>query len=197
MNRSLTVYAVDDGYFPVSRERRVCTIVVVIKTSIIQDTRKVIVFNDMKIKEIKIDSMEITSKIKQLIESYKPTTNDIILFDGITYAGFGVIDLKEIESIIKNIIVFFYRPLNLHKIKRALSANFPDWVKRYDIISNIYNKAITLEVNNLIIRVYSTLNVKNTKEVLRKMILFSPVPEPLRMAHIIASTLSRKALYIS
>ncbi len=197
MNKLLTIYAVDDGYFPIRREKRLYTVLTIVKTHIIHSVEKIIVFDDMKVEKVKIDSMEVTNKVKQLIESYKPAKYDIVLFDGITYAGFGVIDLKEIEPIVDNIIVFFYRPLDLSKIKRALSANFPDWTKRYEIISSIYNRTITLEVDNLVIRVYSTLNTRNTKKVLRETILFSPIPEPLRIAHIIASTLSRKALYTS
>ncbi len=196
MNESLTIYAVDDGYFPTHRKKRLYTVLAIVKTHT-YNIEKVIVFDGLKIEKINVDSMEVTDKIKQLIKTYKPTQDDIVLFDGITYAGFGVIDLKEIETIINNIIVFFYRPLDLSKIRRALSTNFSDWRKRYRIISNIYNKTITLEVNNLTIHVYSTLDIKKTKEVLRKTILFSPIPEPLRIAHIIASTLSRKALYAS
>ncbi len=194
MNKLLTVYAVDDGYFPINR-RKTYTILAIIKTHIYDNHMRTIVFDDLNIEKIMIDSMDVTYKIKELLKLYNPSQHDVLLLDGITYAGFGVVDVKEIKSIVNKIIVFFYRPLDLVKIKKALLANFLDGHIRYNIISKIYNRTFALEINNIVVHVYSTFSMGETKKVLRRTILFSPVPEPLRIAHIVASTLSRKILY--
>ncbi len=194
MNQLLTIYATDDGYFPtLPRKNRQKTILTVIKTHVYRD--KIIVFDDMRIDKIEVDSMEVTNKIKRMISDYKPKGGDILLLDGITYAGFGVIDIGKLKEVIKNIIVFFYRPLDIEKIKNALIKNFHDWYERYSIILEAYRNSAILEISNITIHVYSSFSLGETRKVLEKTILFSPMPEPLRIAHIIASTLSKKTIY--
>ena len=194
MNHSLTIYAIDDGYFPLDKRKHNYTLIVTVKF-LVHPNEKVIIFNDILVERVKIDSLEVTEKIEKMLEAYGPSPDDIVLLDGITYAGFSVVDLKRIRKITKKIIVFFYRPLDLEKIKNALIKNFHDWKLRYNIIENVYSNSIIVEINNITARIYSTFDIMETKSVLERIILFSPIPEPLRIAHIIASTLSKKTIY--
>ncbi len=194
LNQLLTIYAADDGYFPtIPRKNKQKTVLTVIKTRVYRD--KIIVFDDMKIDKIEVDSMEVTNKIRRMISDYKPKRSDVLLLDGITYAGFGVINISKLKEVIKNVIVFFYRPLDIEKIKNALIKNFHDWYERYNIILEVYRNSAVLEINSITMHVHSSFSLRETRKVLEKTTLFSPIPEPLRMAHIIASTLSKKTIY--
>lgn len=113
----------------------------------------------------------------------------IVMLDGITYAGFNVVDINEIygQTGIPVIVVMRSMP-DFEKIKAALKY-FPDGDERWIIIqkagkideisggkekSSIYvqKAGISLEIVHKIIRLTS---------------IRSNIPEPLRVAHLIAT----------
>lgn len=179
----------DDGFFlPCFKGRKGRTLLVGI--SVDEDYPfeiKTLTYN-----YVLIDGRETTrSIIRQLKYHGKPK---LLLLDGITYAGFDVVDPMVIyyETGIPVVVIQQY-PLDLKRIKKALSKNFNDWIDRFRIIEKIVSKYVYLQTRWKVIQYYSLgLKREEIENILRKIMLYSPIPEPLRLAHIIASNISRK-----
>jgi len=119
---------------------------------------------------------------------------DIVMLDGVTYAGFDVADPDLIHSELgKPVITVQQYPLDLDSVESALKKNFRDWSKRFEVIERITRKYRYLETPWKIIQYYASgLEPGDAESILRKLMIYSPIPEPLRIAHMIASAISRK-----
>ncbi|MGC8982436.1 MAG: DUF99 family protein [Desulfurococcaceae archaeon] len=118
---------------------------------------------------------------------------DVILLDGVTYAGFDVVDPERLYvSTGKAVIAILTHPLNLSRIERALRKHFADWKERFTTIKSVYEKAFYVETPWRTLRVYSVgIAVDNATDLIRKLCIYSPIPEPLRIADKVASAISR------
>lgn len=181
-----TIIACDDGYFPpFFKGRKGKTVLVCVKT--VNNTYVA----GLAFKRVVIDGRETTLTIIELVETLKP--GGTILLDGITYAGFDVADALLIhkETHLPVIAVQQY-PLNLDRIKQSLQKHFPDWQERYEIIKNIYRNMYPLSTRWKTIQFSPYgINPKEASKLLIQTMIYSPIPEPLRIADQIASQLSR------
>ncbi len=141
---------------------------------------------------ITVDGRETTRCIIDQVRYHEET--ELILLDGITYAGFDVVDPDTIyHEVGVPVATIQQYPLDLKRIKKALSKNFNDWTERYTVIEKIASKYVYLETRWKIIQYYVVgLERDKLEKILRKTMIYSPVPEPLRLAHLIASCISRK-----
>lgn len=173
------IVAIDDGYFPVTRHGRT-TIAGLLWMH--PNIRTII---DL----VNIDGVDATSKaieIMSYLESCKENT--VVLLDGIAYAGFNFIDPEKVNKTChSDFIVVFYRPLNIDKIKKALEKNFEDWTTRYSVFYKAYqNTKIVLTVKGKT-HVYTNLGLSEVQKIISSTQIYSSIPEPLRLAHLIAS----------
>ncbi|ADI31155.1 DUF99 family protein [Staphylothermus hellenicus] len=184
-----TIIACDDGYFPqFFKGRKGRTVLACIKT------RNNSFIVGIAFKRIIIDGRETTPTITDLVKSLKPCK--AVLLDGITYAGFDVADAMQIheETQVPVITVQQY-PLNLERIKYSLRKHFPDWTKRYEVISRIYRNMYPLSTRWKTIEFSPYgMSPKKASKLLLQTMIYSPIPEPLRIADHIASQISRLIL---
>ncbi len=138
------------------------------------------------------DGNEATEKIIELINSsrHKPQLR-VLMFDGITLAGFNLIDIKKVnEETNLPVIVVNRRKPNLIKVKKALQ-KFPDFAERWIKVKHagkikecglkdrkIYFQAVGMPDEDAT----EVLNISSTR---------SYIPEPLRVAHMIATAVVR------
>lgn len=184
----LKIHSFDDGYFPVHyKGRRGKTILVGLETRGLD-------IDKLSWKPVVIDSRECSLAIIEL--SKLLGESDLILLDGVTYAGFDVVDPDEIHtSTNAPVVVVQQYPLNLERVRRALFRNFTDAYERYVVVEKTVNRFQYLDTPWKTIQYCAVgIEVDKAKEYLLKTMIYSPVPEPLRIAHILASTLSRKVL---
>jgi len=145
---------------------------------------------------VAVDGTDSTRRIvESVIGSAHMEQTRIIMLDGITFGGFNVTDIGEInkKTGIPVIAVVRDRP-DMESIKKALE-RFPDSEKRWELISSA-GKIHSLGVENP-----KTGTVKNicfqkrgigtraAQDVLRVSSTRSFIPEPLRVAHIIGKGL--------
>ncbi len=112
-----------------------------------------------------------------------------VMLDGITYAGFNVVDIQKIyrQTGIPVIVVMRSKP-DFDKIKSALKY-FPDGEERWKIIERagkIEEVAGKKEKSSIYIQ-RAGISLESVNKIIRLTSIRSNIPEPLRVAHLIAT----------
>lgn len=138
--------------------------------------------------EVEVDGMDATEKMINLINSTRHKQQlKVIMLDGITVAGFNIIDIKKLHEKTRLPIIVVNRKIpNLKKVKNALK-NFDDFKERWKVVKNA-GKIKECRVKDKKVYYQSIgLNDEDTKEIISLSSTRSFIPEPLRVAHIIAT----------
>jgi len=144
--------------------------------------------------EVAVDGMDATEKIASMIKK-SPHYNQIrvVVLDGITFAGFNVVDINELfKKVDLPVIAITREKPDLAQIKKALE-NLPEGERRWNAIESA-GKIIKVRTRNTEEAVYmqiAGISQKDAEEILRNTSTRSNIPEALRVAHIIASGLAR------
>lgn len=179
----LLIEAYDDGFFPPHCKGGRChTFIAGVESSSIYPRR--IAWMTVKV--------DLNTSIKAIVDLSRGMDGEVILLDGVTYAGFDVIDPYELhERTGKKIIVIQLYPLNLERIRRALERHFSDWIERFSIIQRVTSEMFYYTTPWRAVRLHLTgITKEGAARILARTMLYSPVPEPLRLADKIASSLS-------
>jgi endonuclease V-like protein UPF0215 family len=108
------------------------------------------------------------------------------MLDGITFGGFNLVNIREIfESTGIPVIVIMRKIPNFEGIKKALK-RFEDWEVRW---TNVLEAGQVYRVDHpepIYIQIYG-IELEDAKEIVRISTTRSAIPEPLRVAHIIAA----------
>ena len=111
----------------------------------------------------------------------------VIMLDGVTYGGFNVVDIKELHerTRLPAIVVMRAEP-DMARIGRALQ-NLPDFDSRWHAIQNA-GKIHEIDVHgNLLYIQCAGIEITDAAKILRLGTTHSHIPEPLRVAHLIAT----------
>ena len=138
--------------------------------------------------DVTIDGVDATEKIIKLINSTRHKQQlKVMMFDGVTLGGFNIVDIKRLNEETNLPVIVINRKLpNLKKVKNALK-NFDDFVERWKTILNA-GKIKEYRVKDRKIYYQSIgLSDEETKEIIDLSSTRSFIPEPLRIAHIIAT----------
>ena len=144
--------------------------------------------------EITIDGLDATEKIAAMIES-SPFYGEIrvVVLDGVTFAGFNVVDINELfKKLNLPVIAVTRQKPDLKKIGKALE-NLPECKKRWRAIERA-GRIIGVQIRNTEEAVYmhiAGVSQEDAEKILRSTSTRSNVPEALRVAHIIASGLTQ------
>jgi len=133
--------------------------------------------------KVNIDGNDSTKKIIDMINKckFKPQLQCIFL-DGIAVAGFNVIDVKELNKKTKiPVIVIIRRKPNIEKIKKTLIK-----INKRNKIKLIEKAGSVVPVGDIYIQL-TGLSIEKAKEILKIVCTRSLIPEPIRIAHLIAS----------
>jgi endonuclease V-like protein UPF0215 family len=147
-------------------------------------------------RQVSIDGDDATCICIDMIEKtkYKKQLKGILL-DGVTLGGFNVVNIKEIHSFTELPVITITRDKpDFKKIEIALKKNFGDWQKRFKVIKNGKLYKITTKHNPIYVK-FVGLNLEEVKEIIKISTIRGVIPEPIRVAHIIASGISRGESY--
>src|SRR5260370_34593235 len=88
-----------------------------------------------RVGRISVDGLDATSVASRLLSSFQPRESPILLA-GATFAGFNIINPRVLQRQFRTptIVVIGSRPNN-KAVKRALTRHFPDWRRRWRILS--------------------------------------------------------------
>jgi len=144
--------------------------------------------------KVQVDGMDATEKLAEMISKspHYPQLR-VIMLNGVTLAGFNIVDIAELHERVKLPVIAVTRDKpNLEDIRRALQ-NLPEAEKRWRTIEKAGKivKVRTREGEDPIY-VHAIGILEETAEIiLKNTSTRSNIPEPLRAAHIIASGLQQ------
>lgn len=143
--------------------------------------------------QIEIDGMDATEKIASMIlESPHYDQLRIVMLNGVTMAGFNVVDIERLYQKVKLPVIAVTRDKpNFDDIKKALR-NLPRGEERWKAIEKA-GKIIEVRTRSREDPIYAHIvgiSEKDAIRILKSTSTRSNIPEALRVAHIIASGLS-------
>ena len=141
--------------------------------------------------KVKIDGNEATKRMVELLKKTRHYQQlNCIMLDGIALAGFNVVDINELSKKAKIPVIVIMRKLpSFRKIQRALNSFMKksEAEKRMEIIKkagDIYSTKI--KARKIYFQI-SGITPSKASEIIRTTATHSLIPEPLRVAHLIAS----------
>jgi len=141
--------------------------------------------------EVSIDGMDATKiLIKLLNKSRHKEQLRIIMLKGITFGGFNTVNISKLyEKTNLPVIVVNRRKPDLKKIKTALK-HFKDFEKRWKCVEDAGKiHKMKIEKNKNIYYQFKGLLKEEVEKIIKLSCTRSLIPEPLRIAHLIASAL--------
>ena len=144
--------------------------------------------------EITIDGLDATEKLVAMIKNsaYYGEIRVIVL-DGVTFAGFNVVDINELSCRVDLPVMSVAREKpDLEEIRHALK-NLPDFEKRWNAMQSagrLLEIQTRVGMNPVYVQTAGILP-EDAENIIKKTSTLSNIPEPLRVAHIVASGLTR------
>jgi hypothetical protein len=140
--------------------------------------------------KITVDGLDATITLNRLLRGLR---FDAVLLSGISFAGFNLIDPHAISRNYRKptIVVSGSRPNN-NSVKKALTLHFKDWRTRWAIISRlgaIHRIQSCGREPPLFFEVVGA-TVQKARFLIRQSARLGRLPEPLRVARIVAKSLT-------
>ena len=146
--------------------------------------------------QVTIDGNDAKFVCKDMIENTRHKKQlKAVLLDGIALGGFNVVDIEGLYNDTNLPILTITRDKpDFDKIKTALKKNFADWKERWNLISRGKLHEIKTTHNPIYVKCIG-VDIKEAKEIIKLSTIRGVVPEPIRMAHLIASGVTRGESY--
>lgn len=148
------------------------------------------IFDGMLFVRVEVDGNDATSKLIKAINSsrHKPQLK-LIMLDGITVGGFNVIDLKELHEKTELPVIAINRKMPDVKSVRNALKNFKDFKTRWEKVKNAGRIKRFKFRDRFIYYQCKGIGREEAEEIIRLSCTRGYIPEPLRVAHLIASSL--------
>jgi len=191
MKEEIRILGFDDGAFEPRSGKQVPVIGVVYRGGKVLD--------GALLTSVTVDGMDATESIVKLINSSRHKQQlKVIMFDGITLAGFNVVDVKKVhqETNIPVLVINRKHP-DLKRVKNALG-NFKDGKERWEMIKHAGKIKDCYVNNNEFRKVYYQsvgLTDDQAKQIIKLSCTRGFIPEPLRVAHLLATAIVRGESY--
>lgn len=147
--------------------------------------------------EVTIDGMDATDKIAEMITTSPHYAQlRVVMLNGVTFAGFNIVDIKKLSQLIGLPIIAVTREEpDFDDIREALT-HLPESEKRWSIIKDSQRliKVKTRRGQDPVYMQIAGISRDDAEKIVKESSTRSNVPEPLRVAHIIASGLTKQRL---
>lgn len=144
----------------------------------------------VKIVRITVDGLDATRKLVKILSEWKI---EAVMLAGVSFAGFNVIDPTIIhEEFGKPVIIISRTKPDNKAVKRALQRHFEDWRVRWNVFNKLglIHKVVVLAEGPPVYVETVGVDVEWAGELIRAFSVCSRVPEPIRVARLIARGLS-------
>jgi endonuclease V-like protein UPF0215 family len=140
--------------------------------------------------EVAVDGMDSTDKLAKLVNTTRHRQQlRMLMLDGLTLGGFNLVDIKELNNRTHlPVIVINRKHPNLKDVKKALK-NFNDYKKRWKVVSRAGKIKVCKMKNWNVYYQNVGLEDEDAEDVIRLSCTHSQIPEPLRVAHLIATAI--------
>jgi endonuclease V-like protein UPF0215 family len=142
---------------------------------------------------VNVDKLDATHAVVQLVKGSRQLPQlKAVLLDGLTMAGFNVVDIESLHSATDvPVLTVVDKVPDPEAIRSALKAKFTDWEERYRLISAPETHTVDLPDGGTLTCHMVGMDVGEARELLRVTTLRGHLPEAMRMAHLVASGLPR------
>lgn len=115
----------------------------------------------------------------------------LVMVDGVALGGFNVVDISRLGAATSIPFATVTRdPPDMAKIRSALMAHFPDWERRLEVIQS--HRLIEIPTSHKPIHVsVHGMDFADASRLIRDCTLRGNIPEPIRIAHLVASAIAR------
>ncbi|MEW5937280.1 MAG: DUF99 family protein [Candidatus Thermoplasmatota archaeon] len=141
--------------------------------------------------EVEVDGRDATTVLCEMIRNsrYREQVRLIIL-DGAALGGFNVVDLSLLHRCtgIPVATVTREKP-DMNAVRDALQAHFEDWEERWHLLAQSTPVRVSTGHKPIYVDCIG-LEIKEAVQVIRQSIVRGALPEPLRIAHLIATAVS-------
>ncbi|WP_081580310.1 DUF99 family protein [Methanobacterium formicicum] len=139
--------------------------------------------------QVTVDGTDATCSLIEMVNGSRHLEQlGVLMLDGITFGGFNVVNIQKIfQKTGVPVIVIMRKYPDMPRIKRALK-NFPDWEERWN---NILKAGDIYKVDNInqepVYMQFCGISEEDAREIVKISTTRSAIPEPIRVAHIIAA----------
>lgn len=146
--------------------------------------------------QVIIDGTEATEICAQMINSSRHHRQlKVVMIDGACLGGFNVVDIDALSQATQIPVITVTRDKpHQRKIKHALQKNFKDWETRFEVLKKGRLYKIPTTYNPMYIKC-SDISLEEAKEIINISTIRGVIPEPIRVAHLIASGITRGESY--
>lgn len=179
--RNKRVVGVEDGSFQKRISQRALLAVVLFKGLRIED---------VKITRVEVDGLDATERLDEILSEWK---FEAVLLAGVAFAGFNIIDPATIHAKFGNPVIIISRTKpNNEAVKRALERHFEDWKSRWRVFKKlglVYKVAVSTSKPPIYFEIVGE-GAEWAVKLVRAFSVCSRIPEPIRVARLIARGLS-------
>jgi len=146
--------------------------------------------------QVSVDGTDAAYICKEMIENTRHRKQlKAMMLDGIALGGFNVVDIEEIYTSTGLPVITVTRDKpDFEKIKIALQKNFDDWNERLALMKKGEIHKVKTSHNPIYVKCVG-ISIEDTKEIIKLSTIRGVVPEPIRVAHLIASGVARGESY--
>jgi endonuclease V-like protein UPF0215 family len=145
---------------------------------------------DVKLVKVKVDGLDATEKVVKALEKWE---FEAVMLAGVSFAGFNLIDPEVLFNRFGKPVIVISRTKPDNKVVRhALLRHFKDWQIRWKVIEKlgpVQKVKISVEEPPLYIETVGT-SAQWAKRLIKSLAACGRVPEPIRVARLIARGLS-------
>ena len=182
-NPRLRIVGVDDGTIPVIRRPKQSALLV---AALLQGST----ISDIRLGRIEVDGRDANRILNSLLRNLR---FDVVMLSGISFGGFNLVDIHQLNrSTRKPVIAISRETPDNAAVRRALRKHFSDWEERWRIVQNAgrlyafkplpHEPKLYFEVNGAA--------PSFAKKAIASAAIISRLPEPIRVAGILARGLS-------
>ena len=147
---------------------------------------------DFQMTDIEVDGLDATEKFSCMLRRW---SFDSVILAGVSYAGFNLIDPNVVfEEFGKPVIVVARTKPNCKAVKGALLRHFEDWETRWAVVEKLGPVYEIVSVPNEP-PIYAEIvgaDLKLARNLVRRLSVCCRIPEPIRVAGLIARGLTPK-----
>jgi len=150
--------------------------------------------NDFQADMITIDGLDATEKLSSMLRRW---SFDAVMLAGVSFAGFNLVDPTFVfEEFNKPVIVVSRTRPNNVAVRSALRQHFEDWRIRWGIFEKLGPvwKVVSMPNEPPVYVEVIGVELDWASKLIRAASLCSRVPEPIRVARLVARGLTRGAL---
>ncbi|OGS56586.1 MAG: hypothetical protein A3K60_02090 [Euryarchaeota archaeon RBG_19FT_COMBO_56_21] len=146
--------------------------------------------------EVVVDGTDATLKLVEMIKRsrYREQIKAVML-DGITLAGFNVVDIEQLCSSTGTPVITITRNKpDLEKMRDAMMKYFDDWKVRYEVITKLELRRVKTEHKPVYVSSCGG-DDREMDALVSAATVKGAIPEPIRIAHLVASAMVRGESY--